>query len=55
MTKPTVATKGSNSDSVGNRSSSFLLPESELRHPALLPVKQDRPIALIGQTMLWNR
>ncbi|MGB4413769.1 MAG: hypothetical protein WBI53_02650 [Paludibacter sp.] len=45
-----VATKGSNSDSVGNRSIGFLLPESELRHPALLPVKQDRPIALSGQT-----
>ncbi|MGB4415089.1 MAG: hypothetical protein WBI53_09425 [Paludibacter sp.] len=36
MTEPTVATKGSNSDSLGNRNSGFLLPESEseLRHPA---------------------
>ncbi|MGB4415092.1 MAG: hypothetical protein WBI53_09440, partial [Paludibacter sp.] len=37
MTEPTVATKGSNSNSLGNSSRSFLLPESELRHPALLP------------------
>ncbi|MGB4415095.1 MAG: hypothetical protein WBI53_09455 [Paludibacter sp.] len=37
MTEPTVETKGSNSDSLGNRSSGFPLPESELRHPALLP------------------
>ncbi|MGB4576447.1 MAG: hypothetical protein WBI06_06030 [Paludibacter sp.] len=28
MTEPTVATKGSNSDSLGNRSSGFQLPES---------------------------
>ncbi|MGB4415377.1 MAG: hypothetical protein WBI53_10900 [Paludibacter sp.] len=34
-TEPTVAKKESNSDSLGNRSSGFLLPESEseLRHP----------------------
>ncbi|MGB4414691.1 MAG: hypothetical protein WBI53_07375 [Paludibacter sp.] len=50
MTEPMVATKGSNSDSLGNTSSSFLLPESELRHPALLPVKQNRPTTLSGQT-----
>ncbi|MGB4413623.1 MAG: hypothetical protein WBI53_01870 [Paludibacter sp.] len=39
MTEPTVATKGRNSDSLGNRSSGFLLPESELRHfpfPAMI-------------------
>ncbi|MGB4413951.1 MAG: hypothetical protein WBI53_03580 [Paludibacter sp.] len=52
MTEPTVATKGSNSDFLGNRSSGFQLPESELRpllpHESFRVVKQNRPTTLSG-------
>ncbi|MGB4413515.1 MAG: hypothetical protein WBI53_01315 [Paludibacter sp.] len=40
MTKPSVETKGSNSDSLGNIRNEFFLPESELRHPTLLSFKK---------------